>query len=77
MAKLPLKDKIFWKNYLLFIIIFIIASTLLGYAPEDGGESVKYSFLNGYLATSFFAVLWLGYKLAKDFAGLGDAEDKE
>lgn len=63
--KLPLQDKIFWKNFLYFVLIFAAATFLLGYAPENDG---RFGFMNGYIVTSFLCVLYLGYKISMDLA---------
>jgi len=75
MKKLPLKDKIFWKNFISFLFLFLVTSAIFGYMPDPDGPLVKYSFLNGYLITSFFAVMWLGVKIAIDFVRSEEIEE--
>ncbi len=76
MKKLPFKDKIFWKNYAYFLLIFISACLVFGNISNDiDGQSGGYSFLDGYLVASFLAVLWLGYKVAIYFVINEEIED--
>lgn len=65
-------DKIFWKNFLYFLLIFIGASLILSIDPTEGGSFV---FLNGYIATSAFCVIYLGYKVARGFMRNEEIED--
>jgi len=67
MKKFPLKDKVFWINFFWGVAIFIGLSIIIGGIDmvEDGGN---YSFLTGYLITSFFAVIILCGKIAREFA---------
>jgi len=67
-----LKNKIFWKNFLYFFVIFLGASFILSYDPEEGGSFV---LLRGYIITSFLCVIYLGYKIARDFMRNEEIED--
>ncbi len=64
--KLPIKDRVFWLNFFQCLAIFVVATALLGFIDSDEGG--YYSLLNGYLITSFFAVIILCGKIAEDFA---------
>lgn len=72
MQKLPLKDKIFWKNLFYYIMIFIGACFLFSLGFEEYSE---FNLLDGYLITSFICVLWLGFKIAMNFSRNEDLND--
>lgn len=66
MKRLPLRNRVFWSNFLQSLIVFIGLSIILGgIGMEDGGH---YSFLTGYLIASFFAIIILSGKVAMGFA---------
>jgi amino acid permease len=74
---LPLKDKVFWKNFFQFIGTFIIAWVLIGYGlnhPIDE-EPTSGGFLYSYIVLSFWCLLWLASKIAREFSELGKNEE--
>lgn len=65
MKNLPIKDKIFWKNFLSFTLIFIAITLLFAYTRNENGESI--GFVTSYTFTSIFCVLYLGIKIGQKF----------
>jgi hypothetical protein len=74
MKNLPLKDKIFWKNFLSFIVIFLFITFLFAYTRNDDGESI--GFVASYTFTSIFCVLYLGVKIGQHFSKYEDINNK-
>lgn len=74
MKNLPLRDKIFWKNFLSFIVIFLFITFLFAYIRDDDGKSI--GFVASYTFTSIFCVLYLGVKIGQKFSKFEDITEK-
>lgn len=74
MTNLPIKDKIFWKNFLSFILVFLFITLLFAYTRNDDGESI--GFVTSYTFTSIFCVLYLGVKIGQKFSRSEEITDK-
>lgn len=66
MKNISLKDKIFWKNFFQFILIFCFFVFIFS-SRLDEYERVYFNLLEGYIICSIVSVLYLGYKIAIDF----------
>jgi hypothetical protein len=67
MKKLPIKDRIFWKNFLQCILIFCVAVSLFGIRLDDASGQAHFNFYEGYMYVSILCVLYLFYKIAISF----------
>lgn len=52
-------SKIFFRNFIVSILIFLAFTFLLGYVPGDDGQG-SIGFLSAYIMTSACCVLYLG-----------------
>lgn len=74
MKTLPVKDKIFWKNFFQYIIIFIFFAFLFSARESDSG-GVYFKFSEGYIFMSSLCVLYLGFKISRRFVNYEELED--
>jgi hypothetical protein len=75
MKKLPIKDKIFWKNFIYFILFFLIITIALAYYSEDYEKAP--GFVVSYIITSTFCVLLLGVKIGQKYANYENINEKQ
>jgi len=67
MKKLPIKSKIFWTNFVQFIAGVLFFSFLFSVRDSGAGE-IYFNFAGGYSIVAFLCILWLGTKIATEFA---------
>jgi hypothetical protein len=75
MKKLPIKDKIFWKNFGYFILFFSVITIAIAYYSESYEDSA--GLIVGYVITSAFCVLLLGVKIGEKYSNYEDIEEKK
>jgi len=67
-SKLPVKDKIFWKNFFQGVLIFVGAWLLLGLSPTGDAPNARFGLRSSYDVISALAIIYLCAKISLDFS---------
>jgi len=74
MKNLPIKEKIFWTNFLSVMGVFIAVTLAIAYFGEDGASG--FGLLDAYIITSAFCVLSLAVKIGQQYSNYEDINEK-